>query len=135
MLSELERLFLRHQRIGRLATADRQAQPHVLPVCFVVSGNVIYITIDEKAKAKATPLKRVRNIIENPAVAFVADRYDEDWSLLGWVMLRGQARLLPDGEEHRAQEFLRSRYPQLQGMQISTLPVIAIDIQTSDELG
>ena len=103
---------------------------------FVAPGNVIYITIGHKANAKATPLKRVRNIIENPAVAFVADRYDEDWSLLGWVMLRGQARLLPDGEEHdRAQEFLRSRYPQLQGMQISTLPVIAIDIQTVTSWG
>ena len=36
-------------------------------------------------------MKRLRNIAENPAVALVVDRYDEDWARLGWVMLRGPA--------------------------------------------
>ncbi len=41
-----------------------------------------------------TRLKRVRNILENPDVALVADRYAEDWSLLAFVMVRGRAELL-----------------------------------------
>jgi PPOX class probable F420-dependent enzyme len=74
-------------------------------------------------------LKRLRNIIENPVTAFVADRYDEDWARLGWVMLRGAAEILTAGEEHdRAQALLRSRYPQYQRMALESLPVIAIRV-------
>src|SRR5215217_7228058 len=53
---------------------------HVVPVCFVLSEATVYITIDEKPKAGGGPLKRLANITENPAVAFVSDRYHEDWS-------------------------------------------------------
>src|SRR5215207_7651675 len=96
-LSTLERRFLADQRVGHLATADRSCSPHVVPVCFAVAESTIYITVDEKPKSAEAPLKRIRNIVENAAVAFVADRYDEDWSLLGWVMIRGQARILASG--------------------------------------
>jgi PPOX class probable F420-dependent enzyme len=75
-------------------------------------------------------LKRLRNIIDNPVAAFVADRWDEDWTRLGWVMLRGPAEILADGAEHdRAQALLRSRYPQYQGMALDDLPVIAMRIE------
>jgi PPOX class probable F420-dependent enzyme len=72
----------------------------------------------------------LRNIRENPAAAFVADRYDEDWTRLGWVMLRGPAEILTDGAEHdRAQALLRQRYPQYRGMALADLPVIALRIE------
>jgi PPOX class probable F420-dependent enzyme len=130
MLSDLERRFLADRRVGHLATADRQGVPHVVPVCFTVFEGTAYVTIDEKPKSDRAPLKRVRNIMENPAAAFVADRYDDDWSLLGWIMLRGRARILSSGAEHDdAQARLRHRYPQLESMQISTLPVIAVQIE------
>ena len=127
--SASERRFLADQRVGHLATADRHCVPHVVPVCFAIAESTIYITVDEKPKSGRLPLKRLRNIIENPNVAFVADRYREDWLLLGWVMIRGEARLLSSGVEHDdAQALLRIRYPQLETMQISALPVIAIQI-------
>src|SRR5499426_2825321 len=115
MLSEREREFLADRRVAYLATADRGAVPHVVPVCFAVDGETLYITIDEKPKrASGRTLKRIRNIAENPAVAVVVDRYDEDWARLGWVMLRGHAEILREGTEHRdAQALLRFRYPQL----------------------
>src|ERR671935_2883836 len=121
MLSERERRFLAQQRIAHLATADRGAVPHVVPVCFAVVGGTLYITIDEKPKRRpASALKRLKNIAENPAVAVVVDRYDEDWTRLGWVMLHGRAEILEDGAEHAdAQALLRSRYPQLGTMQIA----------------
>ncbi|MGE0850571.1 MAG: TIGR03668 family PPOX class F420-dependent oxidoreductase [Hyphomicrobiaceae bacterium] len=130
MLSDAERSFLDRQRVGHLATADAQSMPHVVPVCFAATGDSLYITLDEKPKGGThTPLKRVRNILENPAAAFVADRYDEDWARLGWVLLRGRAEILDAGEEHdAAQALLRSRYPQLAAMQIDVLPVIAVRI-------
>jgi PPOX class probable F420-dependent enzyme len=69
-------------------------------------------------------------VISNPSVAFVADRYDEDWRQLGWVMLRGRADILADGLEHdRAQVLLRERYAQYRAMQLAELPVIALRIE------
>ena len=130
MLSEAQARFLASRRVGHLATADGRAMPHLVPVCFVVSEGALYITIDQKPKGDPRALKRLKNIIENPAAAFVADRYDEDWTRLGWVMLRGPAEILADGVEHdRAQALLRSRYPQYQSMALAGLPVIAIRIE------
>jgi PPOX class probable F420-dependent enzyme len=129
MLSEPQARFLASRRVGHLATADARGRPHLVPVCFVVSDGALYITIDQKPKGDPRALKRLRNIIENPLAAFVADRYDEDWTRLGWVMLHGPADILAEGAEHdRAQALLRLRYPQYRAMELDDLPVIAIRI-------
>ena len=137
MLSDGERRFLADRRIAHLATADSRAVPHVVPVCFAMSEGTLYITIDEKPKRQpGTALKRLRNIVENPAVAVVVDRYDEDWTLLGWIMLRGHAEILIDGTEHDdAQALLRARYRQLNAMQIAQHPVIAVRIERTTSWG
>ena len=130
MLSEHQARFLAECRVGHLATADARATPHLVPVCFVVSDGALYITIDQKPKGDVRALRRLKNIIENPVAAFVADRWDDDWTRLGWVMLRGPAEILTDGAEHdRAQALLRSRYPQYRRMALDDLPVIAIRIE------
>jgi PPOX class probable F420-dependent enzyme len=129
MLSDRERQFLAGRKVGHLATADRSGVPHVVPVCFAIADAALYITIDEKPKRADAPLKRLRNIAENPSVAVVVDRYDDDWRRLGWVMLRGRADIVAGGEEHaRAQALLRARYPQLNDMDIAPLPVIAVRV-------
>jgi len=130
-LTAAQAAFVVAQRVGRLATADAQGNPHVVPVCFAVSGGALYVTIDEKPKRASTrPLKRLRNLMENPSAAFVVDRYDEDWTRLAWVMLRGPTEILSDGVEHdRAQTLLRERYPQYRAMQLKELPVIALRIE------
>src|SRR5579872_5883047 len=120
---ERQRRFLDRCRVGHLATADRGGAPHLVPVCYVVDDRNLYVTIDEKPKRRDRPLKRVRNILENPQAAFVADRWDEDWRRLGWVMLRGPAEILDAGPEHdHAQELLRARYPQYRAMRLADLP-------------
>lgn len=132
MLNDEQRRFLDGRKIGHLATADADAQPHVVPVCFVIADDMLYITIDQKPKGDPRRLKRLRNILDNPNAAFVADRYDDDWIRLGWVLLRGPAEILDaaDGAEHgRAQALLRSRYPQYKAMALDALPVIAIRIE------
>ena len=136
MLSEAQRRFLEQNRVGRLATADKGGMPHAVPVCYAVAENTLYVTIDEKPKRQDRPLKRVRNILENPQAAFVADRWDEDWNRLGWVMLRGSAEILYDGAEHdRAQALLRDRYPQYRSMNLAELPVIALRIARATSWG
>ena len=131
MLSDAQRHFLEHRRVAYLATADRRGVPHLVPVCFCVREASAYITVDEKPKRIDIPLKRLRNIQENPAVALTADRWHEDWTRLAWIMIRGFAEVLAAGEEHdRAQDDLRQRYPQYRVMDLAALPVIAIRINS-----
>jgi PPOX class probable F420-dependent enzyme len=99
MLSTAQRELVTRSRIGHLATADARGAPHVVPVCFAVSDDTLYITIDRKPKGNPRTLKRLRNLLENPAAAFVVDRWDEDWTRLAWVMLRGPAEILDGGSK------------------------------------
>lgn len=129
VLSQEETAFLVRQRVARLATADGAGKPHAVPVCFALARSSIYIALDEKPKrVQASSLKRVRNILENPDVALVADRYAEDWDLLAFVMVRGRAELLePDTGEHAAAvRLLRGKYHQYEAMRIQENPIIAI---------
>ena len=129
LLNDAQRRFVETRRVGHLATADATGAPFLTPVCFGLIGDTLYITIDEKPKRRDVPLKRVRNILENPRTAFLVDRYDEDWSQLGYVMLRGPTEILDDGEEHdQAQALLRDRYPQYRTMNLADLPVIALRV-------
>ena len=129
MLTDLDRSFIDAHQVARLATADAKGVPHVVPICFVVLGNTLYLTIDEKPKQDVRRLKRLRNIAENDQVAVIVDRYDDDWSQLGWVMLRGPAEIVETGPDHAAaQAALKTRYPQYRAMQLAGLPVIAIRI-------
>ena len=129
MLTALHRRFLETGRVAHLATAGADGQPHVVPVCYACTDTAAYITVDEKPKRQDIPLKRLRNILANPAVALTVDRWDEDWTRLAWIMLRGRADVLYAGAEHdRAQDLLRDRYIQYRSMNLAPLPVIALRI-------
>src|SRR5438132_5030641 len=126
MLSEELLAFVEDRRVAHLATADAQGRPHVVPVCFAYADGCVYIAIDEKPK-RTTRLKRLRNIEKNPQVALVFDRYDEDWSRLAWVMVRGEASVIERGPEHeQALVALRARYPQYAAMALEGRPFIRI---------
>ena len=126
-----ERDFITNQPVGHLATADSDGMPHVIPVCFALVKNTIYITIDQKQKRGCVDhLKRLKNIIVNPKVAFIADHYEDDWNKIGWVLVRGQARILKLGREYfYGQQSLRKHYSQYKEMDLTGLPLISIEIE------
>lgn len=125
----LAEALLRRARVARLATADRSGRPHVVPVCFVFDGHVLYSAVDEKPK-RVSPraLRRVRNIEGNPQAALVVDEYDEDWRRLRYVLVRGAADVLgPGGREHAAAiARLRRKYPQYRRMDLESRPVLRL---------
>jgi PPOX class probable F420-dependent enzyme len=135
-LERLERLelsvgalrLIRSARVAHLATADAKGQPHVVPICFVFDGTDFFSPIDEKPKRTVPQkLKRLRNIRENPQVALVIDRYDEEWTKLGYVLVFGTARILSRGEKHRdAVRLLRRKYRQYRSMAIQERPMIVV---------
>lgn len=122
--------FLDTQRVGHLATADATGQPHVVPVCYAAAAaDVLYIALDAKPKRVGWQhLKRVRNVLANPQVALVVDRYSDAWQHLAYVLIRGTAALLPSGmaDQPHAVALLRVRYSQYRTMPIDTQSVIAI---------
>ena len=129
VLSPEQTAFLVRQRVARLATADAGGKPHAVPVCFAYTTGSAYIALDEKPKdVPPDRLKRVRNILENPEVVLIADRYAEDWDSLAFVMVRGRAGLLePGAGEHGvAVRLLRGKYHQYEAMRIEENPVIAV---------
>jgi PPOX class probable F420-dependent enzyme len=130
-LTEAQLNFLSAERVAHLATCDAQGRPHVVPVCYACDGTFLYSVIDAKPKrVPARRLKRLRNIAENPHVAVVVDRYDEDWTRLGFLLLHGTARVLSEGKEHaQAIAMLRQKYPQYRSMALEGRPVICIRVE------
>ncbi|MBA2449186.1 MAG: TIGR03668 family PPOX class F420-dependent oxidoreductase [Chloroflexi bacterium] len=120
--------FLRGPRVARLATVDEAGRPHVLPVCFAEVDGVLYTPIDEKPKrGDPLSLRRVRNILARPGVCLVVDHYEEDWTRLAWLQVRGTAALVDDpAERARALAELRERYPQYRPMDLESRPLIRI---------
>jgi len=130
-LSPAAEAFVRDARIARLATVDARGRPHVVPVCFVYHDGCVYSALDAKPKrVAASELRRVRNLLANPNVQVLIDRYDDDWSRLAYVQLRGLASLLHPGHEHaEALALLRSKYPQYETMALADEPVIKVDVE------
>ena len=115
-------------RIAHLATADTTATPHLVPITFAVHDDAIVFAIDHKPKT-STNLKRLRNIDENPQVAVLVDKYDEDWTHLWWARADGTAQVLHEAEECRQPlEWLCAKYPQYQ-QQVPVGPIVQIKVQ------
>ncbi|MGH9203286.1 MAG: TIGR03668 family PPOX class F420-dependent oxidoreductase [Vicinamibacterales bacterium] len=135
MLSSSELQFIERQRVAHLATADTTGRPHVVPVCFALLDGRIYIAIDEKPK-RSLRLKRLRNIEGNPQVALIFDRYDEDWSRLGWVMVHGAAAIVDGrGEHERAVAELHEKYAQYRSMALEGRPMISVTVERVSSWG
>jgi PPOX class probable F420-dependent enzyme len=114
-------------RVARLATTDPDGRPHLVAIVFALAGDTLYTAVDAKPKRSRT-LRRIENARARPDVTVLVDHYDEDWSRLWWVRLRGRARVLEVGDEMaRALELLRAKYPQYRDAS-PTAPVLAIDV-------
>ena len=119
-LSKKEAGFIRSARVAHLATADKKGHPLVVPICYVFDGKELYTPIDEKPK-RSSPLrlKRIQNILANPQVSVVVDRYDENWKRLAYALIYGKAKVLLRGTEHKkAVTLLRKKYSQYRQMAI-----------------
>ena len=104
-----------------------------MPVCFAVSGDLVYSVIDEKPK-RTQRLRRIRNIEESGRATLIVDHYEEDWEQLGWVMLRAGARILGPGAEHASGvALLRARYPQYREMALEEAPLLRLDVHRAIE--
>lgn len=129
MFEPAERSYIEMARVGRLATADTEGRPHVVPVCFALVDDQIVTAIDEKPQnVSPDALQRSRNIRENPRATLVVDHYTEEWSRLGWVQIRGTAtHLQPDDSLHAdAVTALQQKYYQYETHALNDRPIICV---------
>ncbi len=143
--------FVAAARRATLATVDPQGRPRLIPVCFVLLGGAdpdlpqpprLYTPLDEKPKRLADPLAlaRVRDLLARDVARLLVDRWDEDWSRLGWVRLEGRAQILvPDGaaadERDAAIRALRAKYPQYRRHRLEARPLIRIVVTRASSWG
>ncbi len=128
-LTEAEIAFVQAQRVARLATADADGHPHVVPVCYAFDDTRFYTPLDEKPKrVEESKLRRVRNIEARHEASLLIDQYDDDWSRLGYVLVHGHAKLLQPGDPLHTQALalIRARYVQYRTMELERHLVIVI---------
>jgi nitroimidazol reductase NimA-like FMN-containing flavoprotein (pyridoxamine 5'-phosphate oxidase superfamily) len=81
--------FLKGHELCRLATASKDARPHVVPVIYAMDGEDIIIAIDYHTK-------KLGNLRQNRHVALVVDEYHPN----GGVMVEGDCEILERGKEY-----------------------------------
>jgi PPOX class probable F420-dependent enzyme len=103
--------MLEHERVGRLAFLDDWDRPRVLPITFAMLGDAVWSAIDQKPKRSAEPA-RVSYLRRRPDAALVVDSYDEDWSRLRWVQIRGTVKVVQASAAPEAMAALAAKYEQ-----------------------
>ena len=81
--------FLKAHELCRLATASKDAKPHVVPVIYAIDGENVVIAIDYGTR-------KLGNLRENRKVALVVDDYRPNHA----VMVEGDCEILEKGKEY-----------------------------------
>ncbi len=89
ILKPRELSFLRAHELCRLATASKDARPHVVPVVYVLDGEDIVVAVDYGTK-------KLKNLRENPKVALVVDERGPNRA----VMVEGECEIFERGKEY-----------------------------------
>ena len=127
MTDEEARRRVAAARVARLASVDPNGRPHVVPCCFALSGDRIVSVVDQKPK-QTLQLRRLENIRRCPDVQLVVDHYDDDWTVLWWVRVSGQGRVVDRGPARDAAvDLLATKYEQYRDQRPAG-PVLVIDI-------
>ncbi|HYB07657.1 MAG TPA: pyridoxamine 5'-phosphate oxidase family protein [Nitrososphaerales archaeon] len=81
--------FLQSHELCRLATASRDAKPHVVPVIYALDGENLVIAVDYGTK-------KLGNLRQNRRVALVVDEYEPNKG----VMVEGECDIIERGKEY-----------------------------------
>ncbi|MDE2060638.1 MAG: pyridoxamine 5'-phosphate oxidase family protein [candidate division NC10 bacterium] len=88
MSQQAMNVFLGQQKVCRLATVDRQGQPHVVPVWHILLDGELYIETSPRSK-------KGRNLQANQKVALVVDGGDGFENYKG-IMIQGTVEFVND---------------------------------------
>ncbi len=89
VLTSKQLKFLKEHELCRMATASRDARPHVVPVIYALDGEDIVIAVDYGTK-------KLGNLRQNSKVALVVDDYHPNRA----VMVEGECEIIEKGKEY-----------------------------------
>jgi PPOX class probable F420-dependent enzyme len=114
-------------RVARLATRNPAGLIDLVPVTFaLVDDSTIVTAVDHKPK-RTTRLQRLDNIRAHPQVTVLVDHYEDEWSRLWWVRLRGTATVEDDPGDAVLMPLI-AKYPQYRDVRpVGPAIVIAVD--------
>jgi PPOX class probable F420-dependent enzyme len=104
---------LRQAPVARLGTVDRDGAVRLVPICFAIVDGWVTGAVDHKPK-RTTELHRLADIEATRSATVLVDEYDDDWSRLWWVRIRGQAVVHRRRDAHSLAVLaaLEAKYPQ-----------------------
>jgi PPOX class probable F420-dependent enzyme len=103
---------LRDARVARLGTVGSDGAVRLVPICFAVVDGWIVSAVDHKPK-RTTQLRRLDDLAATGMATVLVDHYDDDWSQLWWVRVRGRA-VVHEAGEPAAVAALVAKYVQYQ---------------------
>jgi PPOX class probable F420-dependent enzyme len=109
-----------------LATHNPRGGIDLVPCTFaLLDDDTIVTAVDHKPK-RTTRLQRLENIRMDPSVTVLVDHYDDDWTALWWVRVRGDAHVV-DHPEPALLSALVTKYEQYRD-RTPTGPAIVIRV-------
>jgi PPOX class probable F420-dependent enzyme len=96
--------------VARLARLSSDG-PRLVPVTFAWHEGTAVWAVDDVKPKRGRELRRIRDLEADPRVALLVDHYEDDWSGLWWVELRGTASTLQGEAAEAALDALATRYP------------------------
>ena len=70
----------------------------LVPICFAVVDGWVASAVDHKPK-RTGQLRRLDDIEAAGSATVLVDHYDEDWSRLWWIRIRGRAEVHREHDE------------------------------------
>jgi PPOX class probable F420-dependent enzyme len=99
--------------VARLATVGDDGAVRLVPVCFAQVGGALASAVDHKPK-RTGQLRRLDDMRATRVATMLLDHYEDDWTRLWWIRVRGAASVL-DGDDPMAAaslDALASKYHQ-----------------------
>jgi PPOX class probable F420-dependent enzyme len=126
----VDEVELRHRfassPVARLATVRPDGGPHVVPVVFVLIGDMIFTAVDAKPK-RSNRLQRLANVRSEPRCSLLVDHYEDDWSKLWWVRADGEAAVVEPAAATEGLAALVKRHAQYRQL-APTGPLLAVRV-------
>ncbi|MDZ7683782.1 MAG: pyridoxamine 5'-phosphate oxidase family protein [Gammaproteobacteria bacterium] len=117
--------------VGVLSTFGTDGIDSV-PIVFVFAEGALYSPVDAKPKS-GRKLARIENLERDPRYTLLLQHYDEDWTQLWWLRIRGRGAPMERGNEAGdVIDALRAKYPQYRTGSLldSNAPLLRLDIET-----
>jgi PPOX class probable F420-dependent enzyme len=89
---------LRDARVARLGTLGADSAVRLVPICFAVVDDHLVSAVDHKPK-RTGQLQRLDDMVASGTATVLIDHYEEDWTRLWWVRIRGRATVHDPGDQ------------------------------------